>query len=144
MAVARSEKEFLVGTDFSPSSRRALRLADELGRKHGARVVVIHVVSPVYQVEGIDASAYVREARQRAERQLAKLKPQPAEALIRIGDPADELVATAKARRADLLVVGTRAQSALARWLLGSVAQRVLHAAPCPVLVVPSASKRGS
>lgn len=144
MAAARSKAEFLVGTDFSRSSRQVLRFAETLARWHGARLVVMHVVEPVHQVEGIDAAAYVEEARRRAQRELAKLKPEPDEVLVGIGDPAEVLVAAATERQATLLVVGTRAGSALARWLLGSVAQRVLHASPCPVLVVPLAAERRS
>jgi nucleotide-binding universal stress UspA family protein len=55
---------------------------------------------------------------------------------VRRGDPAEQIVRAARGGRADLLVVGTHGRRGMQKFLLGSVAERVLAAAPCPVLTV--------
>jgi nucleotide-binding universal stress UspA family protein len=61
-----------------------------------------------------------------------------AEPEIRVGDPAHEIIAVARARQAGVIIVGTRGQTGLRRLLLGSVARNVLLHAPCSVMVVRS------
>lgn len=59
-----------------------------------------------------------------------------AKSIIVTGTPADLIVRTARSRRADLIVMGTHGRSGLSRFLLGSVAARIITMAPCPVLTV--------
>jgi nucleotide-binding universal stress UspA family protein len=61
----------------------------------------------------------------------------PCETVARFGNPADQLLARAQELQPRLMVVGTRGQGALRRALIGSVAERIIHHARCPVLVVP-------
>ena len=83
------------------------------------------------------ALSFRREAQAAAERVAAALRgtaPQ-VNTLIRSGSPADEIIRAADEIEADLIVVGGRGKSAVGAILMGSVAYRVLHHAPCPVLV---------
>jgi nucleotide-binding universal stress UspA family protein len=59
-----------------------------------------------------------------------------AKSIVLVGAPADVIVRTARTGRADLVVMGTHGRSGLSRFLLGSVASRVIATAPCPVLTV--------
>jgi nucleotide-binding universal stress UspA family protein len=87
-----------------------------------------------------------QEERQRVEQELTtyleavagKLKPTAAEARVsvRFGRPADEILAFASEVSADLIAMSTHGRSGISRWVLGSVADRVLHGAMCPVLIV--------
>lgn len=135
-------------SDFSRASGKAFTTAVEMARANRAPLTVVHVMTPMVPVAG---EGYVlpetyeqieRSARKAAEKQLDRLvaKAREAgvrvEALLRTGVPHDQIVRVARARRADLLVIGTHGRTGLARLFLGSVASRVLAAATCPVLTV--------
>lgn len=131
----------LVGYDGGAPSRAALAAATALARDLAAplRLVCVAEVPAMVQMDQpYDWAAIVASRGREAE---AVLRDAPvsadAERHVAVGDAADELV-----RRADadavLLVVGSRAPGAIGRVLLGSVADRVTHRAPCPVLVVPA------
>lgn len=134
-------RKILVASDFSPVANRALGYAFALARKFGGSVVLVHAVPPVLQVEGIDAAALARRGEAKARQLAEKLKPQPDRVIIVHGQPVECIVREAKKQRADLLVVGSRGLSGWKKWLLGSVAERVLQNAPCPVLVVPKGAR---
>jgi nucleotide-binding universal stress UspA family protein len=136
-------------TDFSRASGAAFSKAVEFAREHGARLTLAHVQAPVLPItaEGyIPPSTYERieaSVRLQAERQLGRLVARARRAGVRrvegvllTGTPDTEIVRVAKARRADLLVVGTHGRTGLARVFLGSVASRVIATASCPVLTV--------
>ena len=127
----------VVATDFSVCSLNAIELAEELARRFGAELVLVHA-------EGrplIDADlAYLAHAG--AERRLAEAVAHlqapglRVRAVLRPGAPVDEIPATARAEGADLVVVGTHGRTGVRHLLLGSVAEAVVRAAPCPVLTV--------
>ena len=140
-------RRLLVPVDFSPQSEAAWGLARGLARAVGAEIVLLHVFveAPLYS-ESAFAAERVREAyvasRQWVEQQLARwsgtaqqeglaVKP-----LVRPGVPHEEIVATARAESADLIVIGTHGYGGVDRLLLGSVADRVIRRASCPVLSV--------
>ena len=117
----------VVGYDGSESAKRALgRAAALVG--YGAQLAVVHVAAGPGELER--SRALLDEATAALER--LRVFPQ---AIQRIGDPADELIGLAGERSADLLVVGN-GKSALERLLLGSVSTKLVHHAPCDVLVV--------
>ncbi len=68
----------------------------------------------------------------------------PVEIAVRRGSPADEIVRCATEGRAGLIVMGSRGWGAMHAVLLGSVSERVLHAAPCPVLIVRPIGERNA
>ena len=100
-------------------------------------------VAPLLYAEAIDAFARSSEA-ETASMEAAcaavadrlRASGLDAEAVVREGDPAREIVAVARDRQAGVIVVGTRGQTGLQRLILGSVAKKVLLHAPCSVLVV--------
>jgi len=137
----------LVATDFSAQSERAWTTARRLARALGADLTLVHVFGEgVLYSEGVLSSAHVRavfaSAREWAEKTLGEWADAgrhdgvSVETSLRTGVPHAEIVAAAREMRADLIVVGTHGRGGLDRVLLGSVAERVLRLAPCPVLAV--------
>lgn len=143
-------KTVLVATDFSKTSEAALNYGRELARTFGARLRVLHVADNMmtrYAFEGavafpIDVQTdYEESSRVRAEALLRDddRRELHAEAVIRTSNtPADAIAEEAKTSAADILILGTHGRSALGHLLLGSVAERVVRLAPCPVLTVRS------
>jgi nucleotide-binding universal stress UspA family protein len=141
-------RRILCATDFSPASTAAVAKAIELSRANRAPLTVAHVMTPVVPVAGegyilpdtyakIEASARA-DAEKRLGRLVARAKQAGvrAQSLLLSGVPHSEIVRAARARRADLLVMGTHGRTGLARFFLGSVAARVLATATCPVLTI--------
>jgi nucleotide-binding universal stress UspA family protein len=135
-------------SDFSPASRAAFAKSVEMARANRAELLVVHVLPPVMPMVG---DAYVSpktyeemEASARAfgQKQLDRLLARAKKAGVRAkgalleGIPHDRIVRAARARRADLVVMGTHGRTGLAKFFLGSVASRVLAISPCPVLTV--------
>jgi nucleotide-binding universal stress UspA family protein len=118
----------VLGTDFSDRSARAREVAVEYARRLGA---VLHVV----HVEGWACGAG-DESMLRGE--VDAIHDTPAVGHLLSGTPATELTRYARDCDAQLLVVGTHGRTGLGHLLLGSVAERVLRLAHCPVLIVPS------
>jgi nucleotide-binding universal stress UspA family protein len=134
-------KTILHPTDFSVHSEYAFRLACSLARDHGARVVALHVLTPpvvAYPVGVVPPAP--GEDEDQAEAQLARLRPpDPEVPLVRRlthGYAAAEILRVAEETRCDLIVMGTHGWTWLGRLLMGSVAEKVVRHAPCPVLTV--------
>jgi nucleotide-binding universal stress UspA family protein len=129
----------LVAYDGSESAKRALEAAARIANGHGVTVVSVAEVLP--QVGRAGAMLVPEEHEERlhelseAVDVLAKLGVKP-HAVERRGDPAAAIVDEAEQEHADLIVLGTRGLGPTKRWLLGSVSTKVLHHAPCDVLVV--------
>lgn len=128
----------LAPLDFSASSIEALKWAAQLAVESKATLVVEHVIDarplPPYAVDTV-AETKRDEAHQAATELLAKAAlPLEAELLVTIGVPHEQIARTARERGADLIVMGTQGLGAIDRLLIGSVTERVLRSAPCPVL----------
>jgi nucleotide-binding universal stress UspA family protein len=128
-------------TDFSDRSEFGFGLACSLARDYGARLVVLHVASAptVVYGEGIvppDPEDFLAEAKESLDQIEAPAEGVQLERRLEEGDPAAEIVRVAKEIGADLIVMGTHGRTGLGRLLMGSVAERVLRQAPCPVLTV--------
>ncbi len=138
----------LYASDFSPASRKAFAAALNMARTNRAAVTIVHVLSPIllFPPDAAMGATVWEEiqrgtrvwAEQRAAKLVAKAKMAGVRAAARIleGDPADLIVRAARAERADLIVLGTHGRSGLPRFLLGSVADRVLRMASQPVMTV--------
>ncbi len=142
-------KNILSPTDFSEHSYKAMRVASELALHFKARLCVLHVVSltPILvssaTVPLFDITAYQQkleaEARHQLQDVVAKFISKEVKdcvSMITTGSYADEIVRIAKEEKVDLIVIGTRGHTGLPHLLLGSVAERVVQLAPCPVLTV--------
>ena len=135
-------------TDFSPASRRAFNHALALAREPGAELLLVHVLPTVMPMVG---EGYMspktfddlqRSMRAQAQKQLdqflakAKAARVRARGMLYEGVAADAIVRAARARRAKLIVMGTHGRTGLTRLFMGSVAERVIGTAHCPVLTV--------
>ena len=149
-------RQILVATDFSPAAERAWRHALMLAEKFGSRVCLVHVVAPPpYAADPLGTKAFMlrladmsgtmeRDSRNALEAIVRKQKGPGQRVSIEtaIGSPAPEILRIAARKRADLIVLGTHGRGAFSRALLGSVADKVLHASPIPVLAVPGGGRR--
>ena len=141
-------RSVVCATDFSEFSRRAVEHATALAGWNEAKLMLLHVY-PFLLPLGGDAPYFPSglpldaETRARLLRDLetaaeparaAGLKP---ELLLIEGDPSEEILRQARTLPADLIVMGTHGRRGFERWMLGSVADRVVHKARCAVLTVP-------
>ncbi len=126
-------REILVATDFSEISDAAVRIAHAYARAFGARLHVFHVWWPD-ELGLTELFAFL----------VAQLGTAvPVVIASHRGDAAEEIVRYAKAQGVHLIVLGTHGRTGVSRILMGSVAERVIRTAPCPVLTVPSAGVGG-
>ena len=135
-------KTIVLALDGSDESRQAIPLATELARQNGARIVVAHVQEDVVGKSGGPIVATEDEIQAEIRKQAEDLSADGIETSVEmreimLGGPAHAIVEIADGANADLILVGTRGHSPLAGLLLGSVTQRLLHIARCPVLVAP-------
>jgi nucleotide-binding universal stress UspA family protein len=136
----------LVPTDFSPHADAAFRYARELARFFRADIHLLHVVDNPIASGMWSSEIYTNEiARLQlnllrdAEERLKRSVPPDAENVsidVRSGNPTAQILDVALERRADLIVMGTHGRTGVAHVLMGSVAERVLRRAPCPVLTL--------
>jgi nucleotide-binding universal stress UspA family protein len=141
-------RRILHATDFSRASGPAFSRAVGLARASGAELLIAHVLPSVGPLgaEGYVAPRMYVEmeaaVRRGAEKRLNSLLERARKARVRPrgllleGVAHEKIASTAKARKVDLVVVGTQGRTGLARMLLGSVAARVIATSPCPVLAV--------
>jgi nucleotide-binding universal stress UspA family protein len=141
-------RRILHPTDFSRASRPAFERAVKLARQEGAELLIVHVMVPPAPFVGngyVSPKTYEdleAAARKSAETQLkavlarAKKAGARAKAILTEGIPVEQIVRAAKGKRADLIVIGTHGRTGFSRFFLGSVAERVVQLAPCPVLTV--------
>jgi nucleotide-binding universal stress UspA family protein len=130
----------LVGLDGSPMAETVLPFAALLARRLPAEMVLVHV-TPMPDVGVRAALDEIADAdRRRAEAYLreraAELAGIETSILVVLGDPASELVRTARLEEASLIALATHGRSGLGRWTHGSVADRVLHGTTTPLLLV--------
>lgn len=130
-------------TDGSAHADRALGYAIPIALREGATLHAVHVVEKFAtgRVAGQNARVDEDEIRAKIQREVADEPEQIASVLHMIpgktGDAAALIAERARELGVDLIVVGTRGHSPLTGAILGSVTQRLLHLAPCPVLAVP-------
>jgi nucleotide-binding universal stress UspA family protein len=141
-------RRVLYATDFSEASRPGFAAAVSLAKSLAARLTILYVIPPVVPtvpelyLDAVTLDQLDKQARRWSAQQLEKLNARAKRAgvrvmsLLRDGDAADQIVRTCRSTKADLIVVGTHGRRGLPRFLLGSVAERVVAMAPCPVVTV--------
>ena len=139
-------KTILVPSDFSECSDEAFRYGLELARRFDASLHLLHVVQdPVtapWAAEGFTASLFdvTEDWRLQAEARLRATVPEADRARVTvasaIASPYAEILAYAAAHEVDLIVMGTHGRGGVTHMLLGSIAERIVRRAPCPVLTV--------
>lgn len=134
-------KHILVPVDFSDQSLDALRMARSIAGDDPSRICVLHVDEPLHIDWRADTTAIQKEAHDVVRKVLVKFvraefgDDGPKTHFI-VGKPVDGIVKFAGKMNADLIVLGTQGRTGMPRVLIGSVAERVVRHAPCPVLVV--------
>jgi nucleotide-binding universal stress UspA family protein len=139
-------KTIVWATDGSENADRALPYAKELASQEGARLVVVHIteVFSAHLAAGLPVRADESEMQAKVEGQAAALAADGIQvetkvAGVAMAGAAQMIADAAREADADLIIAGTRGHTALAGLLVGSVTQRLLHIAPCPLLAVPAA-----
>jgi nucleotide-binding universal stress UspA family protein len=138
-------KTIVWATDGSESADRALPYAKALAQQEDeAKLVVAHVVEKYasHKVSGLAVHADEEIVEEKLKKVTAQLADEglttDLKILIHVGpQPAHAIADIAREAGADLILVGSRGHAAITGLVLGSVTQRLLHVAPCPVLVVP-------
>lgn len=139
-------KKILAPTDFSPASENALRYALRLGSEFGSEIMFLHILEPIMPLtyDGLALPPTVPEPDScETEKALKALVVSARErgitkarAMFRRGIPSHEIVETAREMDVDLIVMATHGYTGWKHFAIGSTAERVVRAAPCPVLVV--------
>jgi len=157
--------KILVPIDYSHDSHAALQWGASLAKRYGARVFLLHVIpkalaevhpsdpgwealSLFYNIEMVSERRSSRQEplvidlEERARNELSRFaheglaEPVSLETRIGVGDPVEEILRMAREQAVDLIVMGTHGRTGLRHVLLGSVAERIARAAPCPVFTV--------
>lgn len=143
-------KTILVPVDASEYSDKALAFACDYANKFDAQVIILHVCHPPYdgQMLAVGASAAIFHATPEEIKAAGQAVVEAAvtlaaghgytnaETIIEAGDPARVIVNTAKSRKVDMIILGSRGHGDLAGLLLGSVSHKVNHLAPCTCITV--------
>ncbi|MDE0206927.1 MAG: universal stress protein [Candidatus Tectomicrobia bacterium] len=134
-------EHILVPMDFSAGSEQALTAATGLARQFRARLTLIHAAHAADEFEmfrRMVEPAWQREME--ARRKRVEEAAVPVDTIMTRGVAAQTIVETARGKGVDLIVMGTHGRTGLRHMLIGSVAERVVRLAPCPVMVVPDRS----
>lgn len=147
--MSRRFTRILVPTDFGAASDAALVCAKELALRFNARLFLLHIVEDPSATGMWTPDVYVaaspqvretllRDAEQRLEAALSADEGERFKAAIevRVGTAADGIAEFAREKTIDLIVMGTHGRRGLAHVFLGSVAERLVRTAPCPVLTI--------
>ncbi|HEY3302178.1 MAG TPA: universal stress protein [Candidatus Binatia bacterium] len=141
-------RRILHATDFSTASKRAFEIAVEFAKQNRAELLLVHVLVPhvIYPPDAeADPTFYLeleRTTRRQAQSSLDALVGQVKRRKVKVkglllrGTAHDQIVRSAKNRRADMIVIGTHGRTGISKLLMGSVAGRVISEATCPVLTV--------
>lgn len=141
-------RRILHPTDFSAASGAAFREAVVLAQENRGELLVVHVLVPPTPFIGdgyISPKTYENleaASRRGAQQQMARLLTKARKAKVRVqavtveGVPYDQITRVARRKRADMIVMGTHGRTGLSKFFMGSVAERVIPLAPCPVLTV--------
>jgi nucleotide-binding universal stress UspA family protein len=135
-------RKILVGYDGSPQSEKAVDVGLSLARCIDATVLVFAVARPPEPPTSVELEAVLDDAREHYEKAFGKIveraKSHDLEVLtaMAVGHPAEQIVHRAEADHIDLIILGRRGVSMFGKWLLGSISERVLRYAHCPVMVV--------
>ena len=135
-------RKLLVGYDGSPQSEKAVDIAFSLAECLDATVLVFAVARPPEPATSVELEAVLDDAREHFEEGfktiLEKARSYHIEVKtdMAVGHPAEQLIHRAEMDGIDLIVLGRRGRSMIARMMLGSVSERALRYAHCPVMVV--------
>jgi nucleotide-binding universal stress UspA family protein len=149
-----ASRTILYPTDFSSASRPAFTTAMTLAKTTRATLTILHVIVPIVPLvpeQFLDTATWARidrRAREWGYTQLGRLAARARKRGLRVttvlceGDPSRHIVATARGLPAGFVVMGTHGRRGISRFLMGSVAERVVALSSCPVVTVKGPSGR--
>ena len=140
-----SLKKILCPIDHSDCSKEALKYAVSLAMKDEAKLLLLHVIDIRSFNEGLDAMSTQIPNEETIEQLRVKLincipeeirNDMDVEAIVSQGIPFAEIISTAKKKEIDMIVIGSHGRTGLKHMMMGSVSEKVVRKAPCPVLTV--------
>jgi nucleotide-binding universal stress UspA family protein len=139
-------RQILVAVDFSEHAKPVIEWGTHLAAKHGSRLILLHAYHLPVEFQQLEGAYLPQDfwtnVKTEAQQSLATYAEEitrkgiEVETVVREGYPATVIEEEAVRQNADLIVIGTRGLSGLKHLLLGSIAERVVQKAPCPVLTV--------
>ena len=147
-------RKILCPTDFSDPSYEALRVANELALYFSAELFVLHVVPPIPTANvspppadaapatGFNLSSYRRELEELSQRSLEEIVQQffakglNVHPMVVQGEASHQIIAAVDKQKIDLIVIATNGRTGWQRFIVGSVAEKVIRLASCPVLTI--------
>jgi nucleotide-binding universal stress UspA family protein len=135
-------KRILLAYDASEPARKAFARSLEMAHCFDAELRIVAVIRPPDFAEDVETEAIIEQGQAHLEQEIAALLTAAgsagvqAQSEIRIGHPAEQIIAAAEHWPADVIVTGHRGRGMFKRWLLGSVSRLVIAYAHCAVLVV--------
>jgi nucleotide-binding universal stress UspA family protein len=147
-------KRILCPTDFSEPSYEALKIANELALYFSSDLFVLHVVPPIptanvspppadkAPAKGFNISSYRHQLEELSKTSLKKVVAQRIAKKIKVhpivvqGEASDQIIDTVDRQKIDLIVIATHGRTGWRRVIFGSVAEKVIRLAPCPVLTI--------
>lgn len=135
-------KKILVGYDGSAQSEHAADLAVAMAQALDSKVLIFAVARPPEPATSVELNAVLDDAREHYEEGFKRIVDVARHAAVEIstevsvGHPAEQIIHKAEIFDADLVILGRRGTSLFEKWILGSVSERVLRYAHCPVLVM--------
>jgi len=140
-----SLKNVLCPIDHSDCSKEALKYAVTLAMRDKAKLLLLHIIDIRSFSEGLEAMSKPLLDEETLEQLRAKLldcipeeirDDMDVEAIVAQGIPFAEIISTAKEKKIDMIVIGSHGRTGLSHMMLGSVSEKVVRKAPCPVLTV--------
>lgn len=135
-------QNILVGYDGSAQAEKAAHLAFAMARAMDCKVLLFAVARPPEPATSVELEAVLDDAKEHFQEAFQKLAREAAEGNIDlqteivVGHPAEQIIHKAETIKADLVILGRRGMSMFEKWILGSISERVLRYAHCPVMVV--------
>jgi nucleotide-binding universal stress UspA family protein len=134
--------KILVGYDGSAQSEKAAALALSMAEAMDAQVLLFAVARPPEPATSVEVHAVLDDAREHYQEGFSRIVATAREKGISIeteivaGHPAEQIIHRAEKGKIDLVVLGRRGTSMFEKWILGSVSEKVLRYAHCPVMVI--------
>jgi nucleotide-binding universal stress UspA family protein len=131
-----------VAVDGSESAKKAFEKSIYLAQKCNSNLDLVHVIQCELGGDSATTFEIIEDLKNKAKKMLEEYEIQATKNCISIqimvtqGDPAQVIIELAKAKSYDLIIMGTRGRTAFQELLIGSVSQKVMHHASCPVMVV--------
>ncbi|MDX9786301.1 MAG: universal stress protein [Desulfobacterales bacterium] len=146
-------RKIICPTDFSEPSFKGIEAAVELAEHFSAELILVNVITPAYPfVSGVpakfDMEQYREELLRHATESLGTISKDRipdgvgTRKVVRQGSAVDEIIQLAESEHADLIVIATHGWTGWRKWIFGSIADKVVHLAPCPVLTVSEPEKK--